>query len=240
MTLAIAKSKKYLNKKILKKEFNKNGWVLCKNEIPKPLIKKIKRDWDFYFNKQISLKANEAIKKINKNNKKLLHQICVNLSNSSSFLEVLQFVEKKYKNIFGKNEPIFCMDNSLLPGIPKDKRLVYNFHQESRYYKGSKNLLTAYFPIYFKSEIKNGSMSALNKSHTLGQISNTHKEGKKNGNKSFVPNKIESFKKQFPEVIFEVNVGDILYFHENLLHKSNFNSTNNCRIVGQLRCSQSF
>ena len=94
MTLTIAKSKKYLNEKSLKKEFNKNGWVLCKNEIPKSLIKKIKKDWDFYFKAQISLKANEAIKKINKNNKKLLHQICINLSNSSSFLEVLKCISK--------------------------------------------------------------------------------------------------------------------------------------------------
>ena len=230
---------KLLNKSSMKKKFNRDGFIVLKNEIPKNLLYKIRKDWNKAFISKTSVNMNDGIKKLNKKNKSQLHQMCLDLPKSNNFLKVSDIVSKRYAQLYNK-KTIFCLDISLLPRIPKDKRLIYNFHQENHYYPNNKNVLTVYFPIFFNANKKNGSMSALSGSHKIGKIKKIKAIGKKNGFTSFLPINIENIKKKYDEIIFEAKVGDVVYFHQNLLHKSNFNFTNNCRIIGQFRLSDNF
>ena len=227
------KAKNYKRKSLIK-NFYDNGFVFIKNEIPKPLLKKIKDEWNRIFIIKTGYSMNEGVKLLNKTNKKLLYKICLGLPKSKDFLKVFEIACKRYFQIYDKKNT-FCLDNSLIPGIPNDKRLVYNFHQESQYYPNIENVLTVWFPIFFTANKKNGSMSALLGSHKLGRINNTTTEGKQNGFKSYVPNKIDMLKENYKEILYEAQLGDVVYFHQNLLHKSNSNSTKNCRIIGQFR-----
>ena len=51
-----------------------------------------------------------------------------------------------------------------------------------------------------------------------------------------LPQKIsKKLKKRFEEVQFKLDIGDVLFFTKNLIHKSNFNYSNKCRFIGIIR-----
>lgn len=125
-------------------------------------------------------------------------------------------------------------------GLPKDKRLAYDFHQESNYMKDYEDILNVHYPLFYQSNIKNGTMSALDKSHKLGRLEYDKKRYSNNSYTDLIPKEIEKHKSNFEEVHFQLDIGDVLYFHKDLIHKSNFNNTNKTRPVGIARLTEKF
>ena len=118
-----------------------------------------------------------------------------------------------------------------MPGPPKDKRLVYNFHQESSYYLDYKNTIHFHFPIYNNVNLENGAMSALSKTHKINRIKKNNFIKKKKGFLSIIPKNIEKLTNSYEHVVFELKIRDLLIFDGNLIHKSNLNKSNKCRVV---------
>jgi len=54
-----------------------------------------------------------------------------------------------------------------------------------------------------------------------------------------VPTNIEEITANIPELHCYLELGDVVIFHKNLIHKSNFNSSSLCRPVGVSRFTQS-
>ena len=79
-------------------------------------------------------------------------------------------------------------------------------------------------------------MSVLSKSHKYGYINDVRNKiiGKKHIN-SYIPKKINYYKKNHKERFINMNLGDMVIFHENLIHKSNKNNTNRIRFAGIVR-----
>ena len=233
--------KAYTLRKKLIKDYDSFGWASSKNEIPKKLIinffkasKKIAQRFGY------SDMDNLAIN-LDKNNKEKLKEIFESIPKIKEFKEIESYLLKKvrtFKTI--KIKKIKIVGAYFNPGLPKDKRLAYRFHQESSYlnakYKVNKtDILSAHFPLIHNANKKNGSMSALSKSHLEGNHSTINITGKKNGFKSFTPKNIKKIEKRFEEVQFKLDIGDVLFFTKNLIHKSNFNYSNKCRFIGIIR-----
>ena len=85
--------------------------------------------------------------------------------------------KKIYKKYYNQSN-VYLIDAQLLPGLPKDKRLTYDYHQESNYKKNFKNILNIHFPVYFKSTKENGTMSSLTGTHLLGNLNYKKRERK--------------------------------------------------------------
>ncbi len=234
-------SKNYAVRKKLIKDYDCYGWASSKNEIPSKLImnfsnasKKIAQRYGF-------LDMDDLAINLDKEDKKKLKRIFENISKIKEFKEIQTYLSKKVK-IFKsfKTKKIKIEGTYFNPGLPKDKRLAYKFHQESSYlngkYKVNKtDILSAHFPLIHNANKKNGSMSALSKSHLEGNYSMINITGKKNGFKSFTPKNIKKIEKKFEEVQFKLNIGDVLFFTKNLIHKSNFNYSDKCRFIGIIR-----
>ena len=124
--------------------------------------------------------------------------------------------------------------------MPKDKRLVYDFHQEVNYSRNYDDLVSVHFPLFYKASIKNGTMSALNKSHKLGILNFDKIRSSRRSYTTLLPKNIKKISNKFEEIFFELELGDVLYFHKNLIHKSNFNASNKCKPVGIMRLTQNF
>ena len=107
--------------------------------------------------------------------------------------------------------------------------MVYNFHQESSYIKNIKDITNIHFPIFRKTNVKNGTMSALDKSHSIKSLP-YEKKIKKDSYTDLIPKKIDKIKKIFNEIYFRIDPGDILLFHKDLIHKSNYNFSNKPRV----------
>lgn len=52
---------------------------------------------------------------------------------------------------------------------------------------------------------------------------------------SYTPTNIKKFIKKFNEKFINMKLGDIVMFDENIIHKSNVNSSNKIRFVGIIR-----
>ena len=236
----IKKPKSYLSRKNIIKDYNRFGWASLKNEIPKKLINNFSK-----ISKKIAQKygysdMDELVINLDKNDKKL-KKVSEYISKITEFKEIEKYLFKKVKNFNSSQAKKIRIEGTyFIPGLPKDKRLTYKFHQESSYLNGKYKLnktdiISAHFPLINDANKKNGTMSALNKSHLDGNYSAINITGKKNGFKSFTPKNIKTIKKNFEEVQFKLNIGDVLFFTKNLVHKSNFNYSNKCRFIGIIR-----
>jgi hypothetical protein len=121
------------------------------------------------------------------------------------------------------------------PGLfvnrPREQRLLYKWHSEAHYYPKRRNFINVWLPIFGPRSSSNGAMSLLPGSHTKNwdfaeyQGYNHDTLGKQH---HFVQYEIpESELKGFldNEVVVDVAPGDAVFFHRNLVHRSNLNTS---------------
>ena len=231
-------SKKYNSNLKIDSDLEKYGWVNIKNGISKISIKKLEKEFNEISNRFCGYKFETAIKKLNKENKDKLHELCNIVQKSIPHIMMINKFDDILKKITKKKNLAINLGQFILPGPPNDKRLVYNFHQESNYYKNYKKTIHFHFPIFNNANLKNGAMSALSKTHKLNRIQENNIQKKIKGFLSIIPKNIKKLTKDFEHVVFNVNVGDLLIFDGNLIHKSNTNLSNNCRIISVHRMAQ--
>ena len=237
--MRILKPKKYSNNIEIKKDYNQQGFVSIKNYIPKKTIREVKND----INKICkSLFANKnfisLVNYLDKTNKKKLYLLHLMVQKIQS-LKTLNLNLSKFNKIIYPNKNIFYIADGLLLGLSKDKRLTYDFHQETNYMKGFDDILNIHYPIFHKSNIKNGSMSVLLGSHKEGRLMFSKNRLNNNSYTNLIPKNIIKIMKKYEEVLFELEVGDVVFFHKDLIHKSNFNYSDKPRPVGIGRFSSS-
>ena len=88
------------------------------------------------------------------------------------------------------------------------------------------------FPLLSQCNKKNGTMSVLSGSNAEGYIKsvNNFQKHKKAVN-SFIPTKINEFKKKYKETFINMNKKDFVLFHENVIHKTNKNRSSKIRLA---------
>ena len=103
---------------------------------------------------------------------------------------------------------------------PQDGTFDLKWHQESYFTLPNSNSVQLWAPIVNNINLEEtGTISAITKSHEIGEVS--HSIIRHNDNyisESIKPNKIEKFMDQ--NEIFSLNVGDVLLFHEHLIHRT--------------------
>ena len=234
----IVLSKKYNSYSIMNSDFQKYGWVNIKNGISKTYIKKLEKEFNEISLNFCGQNFEKAIKILSKKDKDKLYFLCNTTQNSTSHILLINKFESMLKKITRKKNLTINLGQFVLPGPPADKRLVYNFHQESNYYKDFKKTIHFHFPIFNNANIKNGAMSALSKTHKLNRIEKNEFKKRKKGFLSITPKNINQLIKDFDHVVFDLKLGDLLVFDGNLIHKSNSNLSNKCRIIGIHRMAQ--
>lgn len=114
-------------------------------------------------------------------------------------------------------------------GLPDDSRLAYDFHQESSYMVGADDIMNCHFPFLRPSSIQNGTMSALEGSHVEGPLPARRIKNSENSYTDFIPENLDELKGRYSEVAFHLELGDVVYFHKDLVHKSNPNMSSALR-----------
>ena len=237
--LNIKHPKNYKSLNEIVSQYNKYGWVSIKNAFSKIEIKKIEKDLDNLSKSLCNLKFQDAIIKLHKKDKEKLYKLCTAAGKTTSHLMLIKKFDDIFKKIFKKKTSI-NLGQFILPGPPKDKRLVYNFHQENNYYLDYKNTMHFHFPIYNNANLENGAMSALSRTHKINRIKQNHFSKKRKGFLSIIPKNIEKLIDTHEHDVFELKIGDLLIFDGNLIHKSNPNKSKKCRVVGITRLAPQF
>ena len=121
---------------------------------------------------------------------------------------------------------------TLLINIPKNKRILYHWHNAKNSYPKRNKCLNLWFPIIKDKTLKNGSMEIAEKSHFKDypflEFKGYSKDKKNALNQYLVPNNIV---KGFKIKKIEAKIGSCLAMHHNLLHSSTTNFTNHCSFV---------
>lgn len=163
----------------------------------------------------------------------LLYAAMKNLSKSTIFGALSDKFENFGSHLLGKRCNV--INTGIAVGLPNSNRTSYDWHQESPYYP-SINTLHLQFPIAFPCTRQNGTMSVLEGSHKMGQITKVKQidRGAKHTT-SIVPSLIDSYMKIYEEFAFEMRLGDAYVFDQNLIHRSNNNYSEELRLAGIIR-----
>ena len=225
----------------LKAFYDTFGYVSLKKLIPLDLIANVVGDLEEIFGPYSSNNdgpIDSAIINLDAEDKKTLYDLHELTSKLTSFSAFSSFISKTIKKISGHADPVFEIQNTYLLSIAKDQRLVYDFHQESNFMKGFDNIFNAHYPLLRTSTIENGTMSVLPASHHWGTLGYQKNRLARDSYTNLVPKKIDSFRNRLPELHCYLEVGDVVIFHKDLIHRSNFNGSELCRPVGVGRFTQ--
>lgn len=114
---------------------------------------------------------------------------------------------------------------------PDCLRLQYKWHQEASYYPGMNNVVSLWFPLVYDLSDFSGPMIVAAGSH---QEALTYKKSSYEGSVTQLEIQ-DRIADQFPSVSCSISVGDLVLFHQNLIHKTGDNSTNIPRLSGIIR-----
>lgn len=235
-------SRTFDSDKALQVFYKKFGYVSIKKLIPNKLISDIQRELVNIFSPFATSKTNpvdSAIIELDKCDKSKLYELHTAASKAISFSAVSVHLSQVLKRISGSEAPVLEIASGFLLSIPKDKRLVYDWHQESNYMKGFEDIFNVHYPLFRTSAPENGTMSILPYSQNYGTLTFEKKRMSQESYTDLIPSDIDIITSKLPELHCQLELGDCVIFHKDLIHKSNFNSSILCRPVGVSRFTQS-
>ena len=235
------------------KKYNSSGFCIIKNVLTKRKIQNIqeviidrvnldfngnfkKSDFDKnFFHKFLLNKRKESPKKFSKFYSSL--QTNVNIFAISSDKKIKNFV----KGILQiKKDHLNCSDFLLRADAPLDTRNSLDWHQDSSYFKRTKDLADCcviWIPLQ-KIDNKIGPLNLISSSHLLGGL--PFKRVQKNLYSS-PQNKINNkFFKNKKITKFNMSMGDILLMDSRIIHRSGKNLSNKFRFTILTRMVSSF
>lgn len=230
------------NNEEMRQFYNRYGYVSIKQLVPTCLISEIQRDLIEIFSPFSTDKkypVDSAITHLDEMDKKKLYELHTAASRSISFCAVSVHLSKIIKQVSGFDGPVLDIASGFLLSIPKDQRLVYDFHQESSYMTGFDNIFNVHFPLFRTATPENGTMSLIPSSHKFGPLEFDRKSFSADSYTNLTPSNIDEITAALPELHCWLELGDCLIFHKDLIHKSNYNNSDFCRPVAVSRFTQS-
>lgn len=232
----------FASKSEMKDFYEAYGYITLKNVIPSELLAEIRNDLTTIFSKYSTTNDNpvdSAILSLDKSDKPKLYEFHIATSKCVSFKATSAFFSNLLKGISGSDAPVLEIASGWLLSIAKDGRLVYDFHQESNYMKGFRDIFNVHYPLFRTSTLDNGTMSILPGSHHYGTLSFSKSRISNDSYTDLIPTDINEITSELPELHCYLELGDVVIFHKDLIHKSNFNGSSLCRPVGVSRFTQS-
>lgn len=228
----------------LKTFYENDGYVAIKNAISQKSLERFRKD--FY---ELSIdgdcsqvdysKIDKQIIELNKTDRSALHKLQIIASKLSSFHSLVWEIHKYLVQINQSKNHLFFKSLGFVLGVPESQRLAYDWHQDGTYHgkNNGESVTHVWFPIFYPTTIRNGTMSFLDKSHKLGLLDYENIKLETNGYTTHKVVGIESIVEKHEELYCELEPGDCVFFDDNIIHKSNINHTDLCRIVGVMKFS---
>lgn len=218
--------------------YRQNGAVVVRNAIPRALIDAVVESiGNIYRSEGFSGSLEEIICRLNVENQPLLYKLHLKTSSREIFKPIEFCLEGLFQELLNTScHELIGNSAGYLLGLPQDKRLVYDFHQECHYMKKVNPILTAHFPLNAACTPANGAMSYLNGTSALGALP-YQKSKITNGYTNLLPIDIEKIGEEHKEIQPELKLGDCLFFDEFCIHKSNYNASDLPRLCGIFRAT---
>jgi hypothetical protein len=215
-------------------KFKTDGWVHVPSFVSKEKLGKIESKIKIIFDVGSFDELSQKIIELDKSDQSLLYQynLCVNEITEilSLFLDVDNLMGQLHPDSSG-----IAVGRYILLGLPGDERLAYSWHQESSYMPTLPTVYTMWIPLFNSAVRENGAMSVLTGTHKLGNVGYSRIDKPQGYCDLFVDTK--ELIPKYPEHFCCVAPGGGILFDKDLVHRSNFNETENVRFSMVLRIS---
>lgn len=124
-------------------------------------------------------------------------------------------------------KPVYLYSHKMTMKQP-DEGGAWEWHQDFGYWHNYGCLMPDMLSIYIaldKSTRENGCLQVLRGSHKLGRLNHVREDEQTNVDQEY----LEAALQRFQRIYVEMNPGDALVFHANLLHRSDANRSNTYR-----------
>ena len=179
--------------------------------------------------------ASATLIRIDREDPKLLYRIYKYSHSSIAVNRMRQACLQYAQTLLPGNGIYIDIDSAVIFNLPQDQRLTWTWHQESAYHPHIARSIAFWFPFVRRATVENGTMSVLLGSHTLGRLPHTKYKPREDAATSLIPEGIERHAIDFPEVPCVTEVGELVLFQKDLIHRSNFNHTHEPRFTGLVR-----
>ena len=167
------------------------------------------------------------------------------------FYRIYKFIAKTFVSLYPVRLACLPIAQRLLGGnihidigsavifaLPDNNRLTWDWHQETTYDPDMPDAIHFNFPIFEPATVENGTMSVLPGSHKLGTLPYDKVQLSDDAATSLVPRGMDKIVNDYEEVRFVAKPGDVAVFHNDLIHRSNSNTTDKPRITGLVRIAR--
>lgn len=169
--------------------------------------------------------------------KEALYQVQKYLTSSFGARAIFgeQFNELTTSLLRSQKNSILVDGPALFVNRPNTERLLYKWHSEAHYYPKRRRFLNIWLPLFDSKSRANGTMSFKKKSHLQDFPFSDYQGYNKNSqdrSNYFIQYEIPpNFLCDYEEHWCEVDRGDLVIFHKNLVHTSNQNTSDKYSIA---------
>ncbi len=221
--------------------YRSEGYVAVRDVFQLLSLKKLQDDMKALlclspWNSNQNTSVDEKIIELNSSNPSALYSYQIAATQLWSFNSLMSELNKVVSNIAGPGSIYFHVGQGFVLGIPKGKRLSYDWHQDGTYHS-TRRTVHVWFPVFRDATQSNGAMSFLEKSHELGILDFEKTKFASGGYSTNRISGIDALLENQNELICELKLGGCLFFSDEMMHKSNVNETDLCRIAGVVKIS---
>lgn len=234
---------------LIEKKYLDDGYVVLRDFLPRKVLENFKISLIGHINNQLKKHGlenledplNDGLIKLNKirADKKKLDSVQIIYNTIRKLPELFELITNEdLIRIVKRLSGLENINPNLSPYIweafcridpPQDKTFDLKWHQESYFTLPNSNCVQLWAPIINDVNLKDtGTIAAIKKSHLNGELKHSIVRHNENYiSESIRDEKIEKLSRE--SEMFSLKVGDVLLFHENLIHKTVTNQGNKVR-----------
>jgi hypothetical protein len=221
--------------------YDEHGWVSVASLLPVAMLDAVVADIESILNPNGEFASvDAAIAHLDQTDQPRLYELHMGANLLASLKRITVHFGEFLCELNQKSLPVIEIYMGFLLGLPRDTRLAYDFHQESNFMKGFDEISNFHFPLRHASTAENGTMSVLDRSHKLGTLPFRKSRASHNSFTDLVPVDIDGIMATHEELHCYLEPGDVTIFHKDCIHRSNFNASDSCRLVGVSRLTQQY
>jgi hypothetical protein len=173
-------------------------------------------------------------KKLEKYNKDYFFNFLTLVSNLKSINKII--IDDKIAKLSSEvlREPqdsLLFSKVSFLVNLPKNKRVLYNWHNATNAYPKRNKCINFWMPVLKNKKTNNGTLEICEKSHEISDypfLEYKTKFSSNNLTQNQIPNELFS---RFKKKKIPLKIGSLMGMHNNIVHRSTINNTSECSFV---------
>lgn len=215
--------------------FHHQGFVAVSSALTHDSLQLLREDLqrllDNSYPQRADMSFDERLIALEATHKEKLHTFQIEASKLSSLIAICS----QLKLLLCRLKPgaLFYLEGmGYVLGLPNNERLSYGWHQDGSYHVnqlGSR--IHVWFPVFRTAHFHNGAMSFLKGPSNLCLHDFEFRKAQKDGYTTNQIRDIDCILRYSDEVVCDLDVGDCVFFSDTLVHKSNLNKSNKCRLA---------